>query len=169
MKNYQNVKYLYFPKIILHTFWRYQWNCMLVYWKFLWQLQVFWKPFSLKSVMSHSLLSFTNMLSKLWLFEHLKLFSLFFRFYLFIFRFYLFIIFRERGKEGKSEEEKHGCVKETLIGCLLLHPNQGLTHNPDMCPEQESNWQPFSLQDDAQPTEPHCSGNVFFFPSSEFL
>ena len=32
------------------------------------------------------------------------------------------------------------------------------THNPSMCPDQESNWQPSALWDEAQPTEPHQSG-----------
>ena len=34
------------------------------------------------------------------------------------------------------------------------------THKPGMCPDVESNWGPFGLQDDAQPTEPHQSGLV---------
>ena len=28
-----------------------------------------------------------------------------------------------------------------------------LAHNPGMCPDWESNWQPVGLWDDAQPTE----------------
>ena len=32
------------------------------------------------------------------------------------------------------------------------------THNPSTFPDQGSNWKPFALQDDAQPTEPHRSG-----------
>ena len=32
------------------------------------------------------------------------------------------------------------------------------THNPGMCPDLELNWQPFALQDDAQPTELHQPG-----------
>ena len=31
-------------------------------------------------------------------------------------------------------------------------------HVPGICPDQESNWQPFVVQDNAQPTEPHRSG-----------
>ena len=36
----------------------------------------------------------------------------------FFLRFYLFI-FRERGREGEREEEKHQLERETLICCLL--------------------------------------------------
>ena len=37
----------------------------------------------------------------------------------------------------------------------LAHTPPGdQTHNPDMCPDQESNWRPFALQADAQPAEP---------------
>ena len=37
----------------------------------------------------------------------------------------------------------------------LAHPPaDDLAHNPGMCPDQESNQQPFGLQDDAQTTEP---------------
>ena len=60
----------------------------------------------------------------------------------FFFKIYLFI-FRERGREGEREREKDTWIPHT--------------HNPGMCPDQESNQQPFALQDDAQPTEPHRS------------
>ena len=44
---------------------------------------------------------------------------------LYIFRrFYLFI-FRERGREGEREGEKHWCVRDTLISCLSHSPNWG--------------------------------------------
>ena len=42
---------------------------------------------------------------------------------IFYFRFDLFI-FRERGREGEREGEKHWCVRETSIGCLSRAPNQ---------------------------------------------
>ena len=38
-------------------------------------------------------------------------------------------IFRERGREGKIEEEKHQCV---VTFCAL--PSRGLARNPGMCP-----------------------------------
>ena len=78
--------------------------------------------------------------------------SLFFKFYLFI--------FRERGRK----EEKHQCERETLIGCLSHTPKMGSwPTTPGMCPDQELNQQPFSLWHDAQPTEPHQSGQEFIF------
>ena len=49
---------------------------------------------------------------------------------------YLFI-FRERGREGGREGEKHHCARETSIGCLA-HPRgggPGLAPNPSMCPD----------------------------------
>ena len=43
-------------------------------------------------------------------------------------------------------------------------PNGGdLACNPGMCPEQESNWQPFGLWEDAQPPEPCLSGQILLF------
>ena len=46
--------------------------------------------------------------------------------------------------------------KEYIIG-----PQLGMEHgvcNPDVCGDQESNWCPSTLQDNAQPTESHQSG-----------
>ena len=70
--------------------------------------------------------------------------------FIFFLRFYLFL---DRG-EGREKE------KERNIDQLpLTHtPNRGLAYNPGMCPDWESNWWPFSLQDDAQPTEPNQPG-----------
>ena len=33
-------------------------------------------------------------------------------------------IFRERGREGEREGEKHRCERETLIGCFSHAPQQ---------------------------------------------
>ena len=72
--------------------------------------------------------------------------------------FHLFV-FREReGREKDMERnisvrEKHGSVAS------CMRPATGdQTCSPHMCPDQELNWRPFTLQDDAQPTEPHWSG-----------
>ena len=54
---------------------------------------------------------------------------------LFFLRFCLFI-FRERRREGEREGEKHRA------------------HNPGMCPDRDSNQQPFCSQAGAQFTEP---------------
>ena len=61
--------------------------------------------------------------------------------------FYL-IIFRERGREGEREGEKHQCV-------IASHapPTGDLAHNPGMCPDWESIRGPFGSQDPIQSTE----------------
>ena len=83
-------------------------------------------------------------------------------------RFYL-LIFRERGMEVDREGKKHWCVRETSIGCLSLTPKGDQSCSPDW----DSNWRPFGLQDDSQPTESHQSGveNTFLknFTSQLFL
>ena len=43
-----------------------------------------------------------------------------------------------RGREGGREGEKHGCVRDTLIRCLLHTPNRDLACNPGMCLNRES-------------------------------
>ena len=53
-------------------------------------------------------------------------------------------IFREKRK------------RETSIGCLQYPPHlRTKPANRGTCPNQESNWRPFSLWDDAQLSEPH--------------
>ena len=60
---------------------------------------------------------------------------------------YLFI-FRERGREGKRKGEKHQC------GVASHAPPTGdLTHNTDMCPDWESNQQPFGSLAHTESTE----------------
>ena len=68
--------------------------------------------------------------------------------YLFI-RFYLYI-FRERGREGKREGEKYQCVAASYTP-----PTGDPAPNPSMCPDWESNQQPFGTQASTQSTEPH--------------
>ena len=53
--------------------------------------------------------------------------------YLFLKVFYVFI-FRDRGREGEREEEKHQCV----VASHTL-PTGDLAHNPGMCPDWEWN------------------------------
>lgn len=48
--------------------------------------------------------------------------------------------------EGEKEGDKYLCV------C------RDLTHDPGTCPDQEPNWQPLTLWDNAYATEPHRSG-----------
>ena len=62
---------------------------------------------------------------------------------------YLFI-YRQRGREGEREEEKRQCVVASQVP-----PVGDLASNPGMCPDWESNQQPFGSQSSAQSTEPH--------------
>ena len=58
------------------------------------------------------------------------------------------------------------------IGCLLYVPQLGIEHNPVICPDQETNLQPFGVEDDAQPTEPPGQGRtpgfLTMFPMKSF-
>ena len=57
-----------------------------------------------------------------------------------LFKKYIFysFIFRKRGREREREGEKHQCVAASRAP-----PTGYLAHNPGMCPDWESNWQPF--------------------------
>ena len=70
----------------------------------------------------------------------------------FLQKIYLFI-FRERRREG----EKHQSVASRTP------PTGHLARNPGMCPDRESNRQPFGSQASAQSTEPHNPGLVHTF------
>ena len=72
-----------------------------------------------------------------------------------IFLFLKSISFSYFQRERKGE-------RETSISCLSRGPK---ARNPGMCPDWESNQQPFGLQASAQSTEPHQPGllRIFFF------
>ena len=65
-------------------------------------------------------------------------------------------IFKERGREGEREGEKHQCVVTSH-----MPPTGDLAQNPGMCPDWESNHWPFGSRVDAQSTEPHQPGLYF--------
>ena len=67
-------------------------------------------------------------------------------------RLYLFT-FRERGRKGGREGEKHQCVV-----AFHMPPTRELAHNPGMCPDWESNRRPFGSQTGTQSTEPSQPG-----------
>ena len=79
----------------------------------------------------------------------------FFKILFIFFNFIYLFIFRERGREGEREGEKHQCV----VASRAL-PTGGLAHNPGMCPDWESNQRPFGSQAGTQPTEPHQPGKI---------
>ena len=62
------------------------------------------------------------------------------------------------GREGEREGEKHQCVVASHAP-----PTGVLAHKPDMCPDWESNRQPFGSQAHPQSTEPHQPGLDFIF------
>ena len=64
-------------------------------------------------------------------------------------RFYLFY-FRQRGREGEIEGEKHQCMVASHVP-----PTGDLACNQGMCPDWELNQQHFGLQAGTQSTEPH--------------
>ena len=62
--------------------------------------------------------------------------------------------FRERGRKGEREGEKHQCVVASR-----MPPPRDLAHNSGMCPDWESNRRYFGLQAGAQSTEPYKPGH----------
>ena len=65
------------------------------------------------------------------------------------------------GGEGEEEGEQHRCVRELIDWLPLVRPVTGdETHNAGMCPNCHSNQQPFGLQDDTHPGEPHQPGTL---------
>ena len=70
--------------------------------------------------------------------------------YFYFFKDFIYFFFRERGKEGEREGEKHQWV-------IVPHasPTGDPAHNPGMCPDWESNQQSFGLEACAQSTELH--------------
>ena len=69
---------------------------------------------------------------------------------IFFFKDFIYLVFRERGREGEREGEKHQWV-------IVPHasPTGDPAHNPGMCPDWESNQQSFGLEACAQSTELH--------------
>ena len=63
---------------------------------------------------------------------------------------FIYLFFRERGREGEREREKHQCVVASHTTPIV-----DLAHNPGMCPDWESNQQPFGSQACVPSTELH--------------
>ena len=73
---------------------------------------------------------------------------------LFIFYLILFI-FRERGREGEREGEKHQCVVVSP-----MPPTGDLARIPGMCPDLESNQRPFGSQPTLNPLSYTSQGQM---------
>ena len=69
------------------------------------------------------------------------------------FKGFVYLLFRERWREKERERERN---IDWLPSVRTSTRDQ--TRNPGTCPDQELNEQPFALQNDAQPTEPHQLG-----------
>ena len=69
-------------------------------------------------------------------------------------------IFKERGREGEREGEKHQSFPSHIppTGDPAHTPPTVPACNPGMCPVWQLNPQPFSSQARAQSTEPHLPG-----------
>ena len=78
-----------------------------------------------------------------------------FVFILFFKRFYLFT-FRERGREEEREGRKHQCVVASHVA-----PTGDLACIPGMCPDWESDWQPFGSQLALNPLSYTSQGKMF--------
>ena len=58
--------------------------------------------------------------------------------FFFFFNLKILFIYYSTGREGEREGEKHQCV---VVSCVP--PTGDLARNPGMCPDWESNQQPF--------------------------
>ena len=71
------------------------------------------------------------------------------------FKNFYFFILREKGREGEREGEKNQCVVASHVP-----PTGDPACNSGMCPDWESNQQPFGLQAGTQSTELYQPGNL---------
>ena len=73
--------------------------------------------------------------------------------YCFLKDFYLFT-FREKRREGERKVEKHQCVVASHTPLT-----RDLALSLGLCPDRESDQQPFGSQASTQSTEPHQPGH----------
>ena len=78
-------------------------------------------------------------------------------------RFYLFI-FRQKGRVGEREGEKHQCVVISRVP-----PAGDLAHNPGMCPDWESNQLPFGFQAGINPLSHTSHGKLCTLKKKRFI
>ena len=63
--------------------------------------------------------------------------------------------------------EREGEIHQSLAS--LTPPTGDLAHNPGMCPDWESNWQPFGSEAGTQSTEPRQPGQKHNFLNLPFF
>ena len=102
--------------------------------------------------MWYSLISSTELLSNLFFFFKISVViqSLWW-FHVNFLKYFILVLILERGEGREREGEEHQCERETMIGCLRHAPGHQVC-NPGMCPDQESNRQPYGLWDGRCPT-----------------
>ena len=79
-------------------------------------------------------------------------------FYSWFYIYLLFIYLLERGVKERERERNTNVWEKNLSAASQMSLTRDLAHYPGMCSHLESNWWPFALWDDVQPTEPHQSG-----------
>ena len=82
----------------------------------------------------------------------------------FFFKDFIYLFFREKGKQGEREGEKHQCV---VASCVP--PTGDLARNPGMCLHRESNQWLFGSKACIQSTELHQPGLVNKFLIQFFM
>ena len=80
----------------------------------------------------------------------------------FLKRFYFVFLERQQGRE--KENERNINVRNTDQLPLVCVLTRDWTRNPGMCPDQELSLPSFVLRNNAQPTEPHWSGQRILVP-----
>lgn len=86
-----------------------------------------------------------------------------------LFFYVLFIYFWAQGREGERMGVKHGCERDTSISSLPHMPQLGTDPATLACTPAGSNWPPFSLWNNTQPTEPCGFGPDNFSKHNKFL
>ena len=69
---------------------------------------------------------------------------------------FIYFVFRERGREGEREGEKHPCVVASEAP-----PTADLAHNPGMCPDRSQTGNPSVCRPALNPLS-HTSRDYFY-------
>ena len=82
----------------------------------------------------------------------------------FLKRFLLYLSLEKREEREKERKRNIDVREKHRLVAPCIHPDRGWNPRPRCVPDWELDWQPITLQDDTQPTEPHQPG-----PESAFL